>query len=648
MGEHMEHEGKSQPAGQPLEEAASRREFALALLQDLQAIEIMQSRGLFEKGIRRIGAEQEMCLVDRDFRPSNHGPEILEALADGHFTSEIARYTLEINLDPFRLEDHCFTEMEGQLRRLLRMVEKTAAEKGDRVVLAGILPTLGMRELEPHNMTPTPRYELLEQRISELRGGGDIELGIQGVDDLMMRHGNILFEACNTSFQVHLQVDPDDFVTAYNWAQAISAFVLAPAVNSPLLFGRQLWAETRIALFQQSVDTRSRDSGLRQRQARVYFGNRWIRNSLTEIFQEDIARYPLLFGIQAEDSLEQLEMGHVPKLRSLALHNGTIWKWNRPCFGSNGRVAHLRIENRYLPAGPTVTDEIANAAFWIGLMCGRPDDFREIWTRMEFDEAKENFLKVAQHGLDVELGWCGESRNARGLILDYFLPMAQQGLERVGVATAEIAKYLQVIEHRVVRRRTGARWFLETFRKSHGNLEMFQRQTAMTEQYWKLQQGNLVVGDWPIPDLKTSGRRLTDERVDLLMTTDLITLGPDDALALADEIMKWRQIQHLPIENQQGEVIGVLCRNDIQKHRLESDCGDATFSSQVTCADAMVAEPRCIGPESSLQEAKETMVQYQIGCLPVIRSGKLVGLVTKKDILRLEAKSSPGDTAGPS
>lgn len=618
----------------------ARRRFALSLLRDLRAIEVMQAENLFEKDVRRIGAEQELCLVDQYFRPSNKGPEILEKLGEPHFTAEIARYTLEINLDPFRLADQCLTEMEGQLRRLLRMVEKEAAAFQNRVVLTGILPTLGMRELEAHNLTPSARYELLEQRIRELRGGGDVELSIQGVDDLMMRHDNILFEACNTSFQVHLQIDPDRFVDAYNWAQAISAFVLAPATNSPLLFGRELWSETRIALFQQSVDTRSRDSGLRQRQARVYFGNRWVRQGLTEIFQEDIARYPLLFGASTEDSLKQLAQGTVPKLRSLALHNGTIWKWNRPCFGSNGRMAHLRIENRYLPAGPTVSDEIANAAFWIGLMVAMPDRYREIWRTMDFQEAKNNFLKVAQHGLDVELSWGGQRRNARSMILDEFLPMAADGLQSAGVDTSEIHKYLGIIEHRVVRRQTGARWQIDTFRSSNAQLEMVQRQTALAEAYWKKQQSDQVVADWEVAPLAPSTRRLTDERVDLLMSTDLITLGKDDALALAQEVMQWRDIAHLPIENQDGEVIGLICRKELERFQQELPENSDPLGNLATCGEVMIKGPICIGPDASLEEARQVMLDQKIGCLPVTRGRKMVGLVTKRDILRLEAKSA--------
>jgi CBS domain-containing protein len=463
----------------------------------------------------------------------------------------------------------------------------------------------------------------------------------------MMRHDNIMFEACNTSFQVHLQIDPEQFVDQYNWAQAISGPVLALATNSPLLFGRELWAETRIALFQQSIDTRTRDLGLRQRQARVYFGNRWIRNSLVEIFQEDIARYPLFVALPTEDSLAELERGEVPRLRSLALHNGTIWKWNRVCFGSDGRQAHLRLENRYMPAGPTTIDEMANGAFWVGLMCGMPEEYRQIWRRMEFLEAKDNFLKAAQHGLDVELSWLGQTQNARRMILDDLLPIAQAGLEKYGVDSADIAKYLGTIEHRAVRRMTGSRWLKHVFRAADPSLELLQKQTALTAALWENQNSGLPVADWRIAPLTALPQTaMLSERVDLLMTTDLITASRDDLLALVQQIMRWRQIRHIPIENELGEIIGLITATDMARFCIERKCVDASEvrhpdGRHFMAADLMVSNLVCVTPETSASEARQIMIDRHIGCLPVLRGKKLIGLITKHDVLRLEEKSRP-------
>lgn len=625
---------------------SARREFAIRLLRDLHALEEMQARGLFESGIRRIGAEQEFCLVDSNFRPSIRGPEILAAIAEPHFTSELARYTLEINLDPQALKSQAFTRMQVQLDQLLDVARACAAEFGDRIILTGILPSIGMSELDSRFLTPAPRYQLLEQRLRELRGGGDVELAIQGIDDLMMCHDNILFEACNTSFQVHLQIDPANFVDQYNWAQAISGPVMSIAVNSPMLFGRELWAETRIALFQQSVDTRSKDHGLRQRQARVYFGNRWLRRSISEIFEDDIARFPLFLSSQTEDSLELLSRGEVPSLKSLALHNGTIWKWNRPCFGSNGKMAHLRLENRYLPSGPTTRDEIANAAFWIGLMCGMPDDYRQLWKRMDFQEAKENFLRAAQHGLDVELTWLSETKSARRMILDDLLPLAWKGLESQQVDMGDITKYLGIIEQRAERRLTGAKWLKLAMRRADPELELLQKQMALTAACFENEASGRVVAEWPDASLvAVAPTCLFDERVDLLMTTDLITVAADDLLELVRRIMRWREIRHVPVEDKQGEIVGLITENDlvafIASHSGQSDSRSNMLDSEFKAADVMVADPICVSVDTSLGAAKALMIERGISCLPVTRRKKLVGLITKVDILRLEKKSGP-------
>ena len=617
MGEHVVHHQAT---------AHERRVLAARLLDDLIALEQMQHRGLVEQGIRRIGAEQEFCLVDHNFRPSNMGMDVLEAIEDPHFTTELALYTLELNLDPIELSGKALSQLHEQLVRLMQKAEHAAAQHQNRIVLAGILPSIGMSEMDSRFMTPSPRYEQLERRIRELRNYEVGELFIQGVDDLMMQHDSILFEACNTSFQTHLQVDPDQFVDQYNWAQAIAGPVLSLATNSPLLFGRELWSETRIALFQQSVDTRSRDHGLRQRQARVYFGNRWIRYGIHEIFEEDIARYPLILNTATEDSLEVLERGEVPKLRSLALHNGTIWKWNRPCFGSDGKVAHLRLENRYLPAGPTFADEIANAAFWFGLMCGMPDDYRNIWERMDFREAKENFVRAAQHGLDVELSWRGTPMNARQMILDYLLPIAQRGLECQGLDDEDIAKYLGIIEHRAVTRMTGARWQKLMMRGADPEVDLLERQTALTAACWENQQSGQVVADWKVRSLKSmEGDSILNERVDLLMTTDVITVFEEDLLELVSKLMRWRTIRHIPVENDAGELTGIVTSHDVECYLGKVNHTrslSAPINHELRVADAMNRELVCISPEQTLREAASMMQSCDVSCLPVARGKK--------------------------
>lgn len=207
--------------------------------------------------------------------------------------------------------------------------------------------------------------------------GRQFDLYLKGVDELHIRHDSIMFEACNTSFQTHLQIAPEEFVPAYNWALAISAPVLAISSNSPLLLGKELWSEIRIALFQQSIDTRHSIDEIREQRPRVTFGKDWIYNSITEIYKEDITRFEVLINDDInENSVETIQSGNVPQLRALRLHNGTIYRWNRMCYGITDNKPHMRIECRYIPAGPSIQDEIANAAFWVGLMKARPENVK--------------------------------------------------------------------------------------------------------------------------------------------------------------------------------------------------------------------------------------------------------------------------------
>ena len=255
----------------------SRKTFLRHLLHDVEAIETMLEDGLFESGITRIGAEQEFCLVDKHYRPSLNSLQVLEKISDSHFTPELARYNLEINLDPLPFQENSLSEMEASLRSLLDKAEQAAGSFEEKIILTGILPTIDYRAVQMEYMTPKQRYEALANIIAELRGE-DFELNITGVDELILKHHNILFEACNTSFQCHLQIEPNEFSDMYNWSQMLSGPVLSVAANSPLLIGKQLWAETRIPLFQQSIDTRGKGYHLRERAQRVTFGNRWIKS----------------------------------------------------------------------------------------------------------------------------------------------------------------------------------------------------------------------------------------------------------------------------------------------------------------------------------------------------------------------------------
>ena len=387
--------------------------FMQALLEDLRALAFMLEHGRVESGVTRLGAEQEMFLVDRYMRPAPVSLEVLQQANDPRLTTEIARFNLEANLTPLELTGNCFRRLEQELEHLIELARHAAATQNADVLLSGILPTLQKSDLTLDNLTPLARYRELDRSVIRLRGG-PLSIHIKGLDELHLTHDNIMMESCNTSFQVHFQSNAEDFANHYNIAQAITAPVLAVAVNSPLLFGQRLWQETRVALFQHSTDERSQPQLARNQPTRVNFGDRWLLDSVVELFHDQITRFrPIMIIEPDENPFQVLARGGTPSLSALRVHNGTVWRWNRACYGVTDGVAHLRIENRALPSGPTVKDEIANAAFFTGLMAALPHVYGEISQRMAFDDAKMNFFRAGRHGLDAQFQWIdGKSHSA--------------------------------------------------------------------------------------------------------------------------------------------------------------------------------------------------------------------------------------------
>ena len=382
---------------------------------------------------------------------------------DPRLTTEIARFNLEANLTPLGLSGNCFSQMESELNEVLARARNSANHFGADVLLAGILPTLRKSDLTLDNLTPSPRYQQLNDSVIKLRGG-PFSIHIKGLDEINLTHDNIMMESCNTSFQIHFQVSPKEFASLYNMAQAITAPVLAAAVNSPLLFGHRLWQETRLALFQHSTDARSATQQARSHPTRVSFGDRWLDKSVLELFQEQVARFRMIMiNEPSENPLSLLASGEIPQLTALRMHNGTIWPWNRACYGVANGIAHLRIENRALPSGPTVLDEIANTAFFAGLMLSLPDEYGEVSKIMSFDDAKTNFFAAARHGLNAQFNWVdGRSHAASTLILDHLLPLAHEGLKQANVDPADADRYLGVIEDRVRSGQTGSQWIMKS------------------------------------------------------------------------------------------------------------------------------------------------------------------------------------------
>jgi CBS domain-containing protein/gamma-glutamylcysteine synthetase len=612
--------------------------FMRALLEDLHALEEMIDAGRIEEGVRRIGAEQEMFLVGRDLRPAPVSMEVLRRANDPRLTTEIARFNLEANLTPLDLGGDCFRRLERELDELVSLARAAAGECGADVLLTGILPTLQKSDLTLANVTPCPRYFELNRAISSLRGGA-FNIHIKGLDELMTTHDNVMMESCNTSFQIHLQAGASEFARLYNVAQAVTAPVLAAAVNSPLLLGHRLWQETRLALFQHSVDARTPSQQLRQFPTRVGFGDGWLKESVLEIFREDIARFRVLMTTQCEEnSLEVLARGGVPKLSALRLHNGTVWRWNRPCYGisENGRP-HLRIENRVLPAGPTIIDEVANAAFYVGLMISASEEYGEIDRVMSFDDAKTNFYAAARHGLRAQMAWVGgKSLSATRLILEQLLPLARAGLAHSSVESGDIDRYLGVIEERVRSGQTGAQWMLSSLSTlaPHGTSDM--RQRALTAAMLARQQTNEPVHKWEGFEVKEPDDWSQNYRtVGQFMSTDLFTMRPDDLVDFAASVMDWRHIRHVPVEDEEGHLVGLVSHRDLLRLLAR---GAHERSESVTVRSIMKTAPVTVSPQTPTLEAVALMRTQKVGCLPVVEDGALVGIVTAQDFLDASAK----------
>jgi len=624
-------------AVKPIRSEKMRHRFLKTLLREVKALDLMVQEGRFEREKLRIGAEQELCLIDEDGEPSLLGPEILTDIDDPHFTSEIGRFNLEINLDPFELRSDCLRNTERQLLRLLSLGDGIASDHGARFVLSGILPSLTHRHLLRKNMTPEKRYYLLSDVMKQQRGA-DFEIHIQGVDELMARLDTVLFEACNTSFQLHLQIPSEDFVDYYNWAQLISAPVLATAVNSPLLFGRELWMETRIALFQQSIDTRRSTNILRERQPRVYFGNRWLHNSVSELFKDHITRFPLILANEAEeDALAVLHAGNAPKLRSLRLHNGTVYTWNRPCYGVSQNRAHLRIENRYLPAGPTVADGMANFAFWLGLMRGIPPEKRKFYQDMSFQAVKDNFYRAARYGLHTVFCWFGKEWDAGTLIREELLPMARKGLEQSGVNSTDIDRYLGIIEDRVGNRRNGAQWQIDNFRRLSADYGSGVATVALTQAIRNRQENGTPVHQWTnIDSRKVYTLDVSRDKVCQFMSTDLYSVREQEPLEFVKTIMDWKKIRHLPVEDAQDNLIGLVTHTNLRHFQ---EIPEEEWGS-IPIREMMVKNLITVSPDTPISSAARLMKTYGVGCLPVVQDNKLLGLITDTDVKRIMGEES--------
>lgn len=605
--------------------SVKKEEYISQLLNDLDVLERMLDQDMFNDDYIHIGAEQEFCLVNEQWEPSNKALEVLKALNNPYFTTEIALYNLEANLDPQVLTGDCFSKMHNQLNQLLSKARVEAAKQNLKIILTGILPTINSRHLDTKYMTPMKRYEVLDQAICDLRGD-DLELHIKGVDEINLHHDSILFEGCNTSFQTHLQIDANDFTNTYNWAQAIAGPVLSICANSPFLMGRELWQETRIALFTQSVDSRASTFLLNERDARVSFGNDWVRGSIVDFYKDNVVHFRSLLTTDFKtDSLTELEKGNIPKLKALQLHNGTVYTWNRLCYGITNGKPHVRIENRYMPSGPTTTDEIANFMFWVGIMKGRPKQFDNIHEIMDFRDTKGNFYNAARYGTAAQFYWDGKLIPCKELLLDYFLPMAYRGLYSMNVVPKDVEKYLSVIEKRI-KGNNGSRWMVQSFRKLKKEHKTSDALRVLTASMYDHEQKEYTVDAWQLARSNTYIRKADEKTVRDCMSTKIVTAQQNDSAVLVLKMMQWKNIHHVPIMDAHFNLVGLLTWTDVESYL------NSPIKLRKSVHSIMKTNIVTTNAETTLIVAKHIMQKHKINCLPVVKGKKLVGIITTNDV----------------
>ncbi|MEI5103949.1 glutamate--cysteine ligase [Streptomyces sp. PmtG] len=459
----------------------------------------------FDRPKNLMGMEIELNLAGPDGTPRMMNAEVLRRIASRDFQTELGMFNLEVNIAPHRLGGRVLDQLAEELRTGLAYAHRKASEVAAGIVMIGILPTLTRQDLVSANLSDDDRYALLNDQMVAARGE-NFALDIEGVERLRCSSGSIAPEAACTSVQLHLQVTPGKFADVWNAAQSIAAAQVAVGANAPFLFGRELWRESRPPLFLQSTDTRPPELQVQGVRPRSWFGERWI-GSAYDLFEENLRYFPALIPLcESEDPQRVLDEGGVPRLGELTLHNGTVYRWNRPVYGIADGVPHLRVENRVLPAGPTVTDVIANAAFYYGVVRALAEESRPVWSRLPFEAAARNFDTACRYGVEARLEWPKRGRHggltkvaAVDLVREELLPLAGAGLDAWGVEPADRDLYLGVIEERCRRRVNGASWQAATYHRAlERGMEREAALAATTRRYCELMHAGEPVHTWPV------------------------------------------------------------------------------------------------------------------------------------------------------
>ncbi len=460
--------------------------FESSLLEETNYLTELFAQNAFANEHPVSGFEIESWLVDQTYRPAPLNEAFLDAFNNPLASPELANFNVEINTEPRSLEGHVFSAMHHSLNDTWERCKKTAADLDAKILMCGILPTVQNEDLNLSNMSKMKRYRALNREVFHRRKGKPITLDINGQEHLKVTHRDVMLESAATSFQIHIQVNPQQAIRYYNASILLSAPLVALTANSPYLFGKDLWDETRIPLFEQAVAVGGFDGAAFGPISRVTFGSGYARDSLLECFVENLDHYPVLLPVQLDDGKQKL-----PHLR---LHNGTVWRWNRPLIGFDGQgTPHLRIEQRVVAAGPSTLDAVANAAFFYGVVTYLANEELPPERLLDFALAKDNFYRACHLGLRAQLTWLnGRQCTAHELLAEHLLPIAYLGLEQLGISLTDIKEYLSIIQHRLLHKTNGATWQRQYIKK-HGK-----DMNALTENYYRQQNSGLPVHEWQV------------------------------------------------------------------------------------------------------------------------------------------------------
>jgi len=603
-------------------------DFINQLTTDIELLEKLISNNTLED-YNRIGAEQEFCLIDQNFRANPINDLIVKKCKHHGFVTEIAKFNMELNIEPIDLNRNAMRKMEHILLEKMKIVETIANKHNSDIILTGILPTVRKYDLQLNNITNNQRYFDLCNAISEFRGD-KYNIRISGLDELIFQHDSPLIEGCNTGFQFHLQIAPKIFHKMYNFAQLIAGPVLATSVNSPILFGKRLWNETRIAIFQQATDTRIIGDYHLESLPRVTFGNKWLKKSLIEIFQEDITRYKILLKSLQQNKTAKINK-KLPQLKALTLHNSTVYRWNRPCYGIYKKQPSIRIENRMLPAGPTIVDEIANSTFWLGLMMFYKNSELELEKIMRFDDARINFYAAAQQGIDATFKWFNGTRiEARKLILNELIPKAAIGLSSINLNPKDIEKYLNIIKERTSTRQNGARWIIDSYDRLNTKFSKQNTLTTITSEIIRYQKNNIPVHTWKKPQHSVVINNPSKLLVEECMDRDIKSIHEDDIFELAYQINQWEKNNYMIAVNKNGYITGVLDSLIFQNIK------NIKNRKNITIKKIMKKRPQHAKPSMTIEETLQMMRHHNVNILPVVENQLFIGIVQKKNLLQYE------------